>query len=106
MGAVVVEVRDEPQGTLGSARRVCRVRRAALRLCRDAALARRMGFPGTLLWLRPCDHTVAGPQRARTPSRADVLPDAEWAATLGQGVRCRGDGALRSLADLDALGRC
>src|SRR5215204_4017887 len=111
MGAVVVEVRDEPQGTLGkgtlgSVRRVCRVRRAAVRLRRDAALARRMGVHGTVLWLRPCDRTVAGPQRARTLSRADVLPDAEWATTVGQGVRGRGDGALRSLADLDALGRC
>src|SRR5829696_2798257 len=91
MGAVLVEVRDEPEGTLGkgtlgSARRVCGVRRSALRL-------------------RRCDRTLAGPQRARTPSRADVLPDAEGATPLGQGVGGRGDGALRCLADLDALGR-
>jgi protein-S-isoprenylcysteine O-methyltransferase Ste14 len=38
------------------------------------SLARRMGVHGTLLWLRPYHRAVAGPQRARTPSRADVLP--------------------------------
>src|SRR5215204_782655 len=111
MGAVVVEVRDEPEGTLGkgtlgSARRVCGVRRAALRLRRDTTLARWMGVHRDLLQLRRCDRTLAGPRRARTPSRADVLPDAEWAAALGQGVRGRGAGALRCLADLDAHGRC
>src|SRR5215203_2811564 len=111
MGTVFVEVRDEPEGTLGkgtvgSARRVCGVRCAALRLLRDTTLARWMGVHGTLLWLRRCDRTLAGPRRARTPTRADVLPDAKWATPLGQGVRGRGDGALRCLADLDALGRC
>src|SRR5215217_1509336 len=111
MGAVVVEVRDEPEGTLGkgtlgSARRVCGVRRAALRLRRGTTLARWMGVHRDLLQLRRCDRTLAGPQRARTPTRADVLPDAKWATPLGQGVRGRGDGALPHLADLDALGRC
>src|SRR5918912_364316 len=65
-----------------------------------------MGVHGTLLWLRPCDRTLAGPRRARTPGRANVLPDTEGATTVGQGVCGRGDGALRCLADLDALGRC
>src|SRR5215208_3621762 len=111
MGAVVVEVRDEPEcalgkGTLGSARRVCGFRRAALRLRRDTTVARWMGVHRDLLQLRGCDRTLAGPQRARTPSRADVLPDAEGATPLGQGVRGRGDGALHCLVDLDALGRC
>src|SRR5215213_3346 len=111
MGAVVVEVRDEPEcalgkGTLGSARRVRGFRRAALRLRRDTTVARWMGVHRDLLQLRGCDRTLAGPQRARTPSRADVLPDAEGATPLGQGVRGRGDGALHCLADLDALGRC
>src|SRR5215203_4513419 len=96
MGAVVVEVRDEPEcalgkGTLGSTRRVCGVRRAALRLRRDTTLARWMGVHRDLLWLRRCDRTLAGPQRARTPTRADVLPDAKWAIPLGQGVRGRGE---------------
>src|SRR5215212_8872364 len=99
MGAVVVEVRDEPEcalgkGTLGSASRVCGFRRAALRLRRDTTVARWMGVHRDLLQLRGCDRTLAGPQRARTPSRADVLPDAEGATPLGQGVRGRGSGAL------------
>src|SRR5215208_5088149 len=111
MGAVVVEVRDEPEcalgkGTVGSTRRVCGVRRAALRLLRDTTLARWMGVHGTLLWLRRCDRTLAGPRRARTPTRADVLPDTEWATTLGQDVCGRGTATLPHLADLDALGRC
>src|SRR5215217_7609856 len=111
MGAVLVEVRDEPEGTLGkgtlgSARRVCGVRRSALRLRRDTTLARWMGVHRDLLQLRRCDRTLAGPQRARTPTRADVLPDAKWATPLGQGVRSRGTATLPHLADRDALGRC
>src|SRR5919107_173607 len=110
MGTVLVEVRDEPKGTLGkgtlgSARRVCGVHRAALCLRGDTTLARRVGVHGTLLRLRPCDRTLAGPQRPRTPGGADILPDTEGATTLGQGVCGRGAAAVRCLADRDALGR-
>ena len=52
----------------------------------DTTLARWMGVHRDLLQLRRCDRTLAGTQRARTPTRADVLPDAKWATTLGQGV--------------------
>src|SRR5215217_7556850 len=111
MGAVLVEVRDEPEGTLGkgtlgSARRVCGVRRSALRLRRDTTLARWVGAAHLLQPLPRRQPARHGTLRARTPSRADVLPDAEGATPLGQGVRGRGDGALHCLADLDALGRC
>src|SRR5215208_7305448 len=111
MGAVVVEVRDEPEcalgkGTLGSTRRVRGFRRAALGLRRDTTLARWMGVHRDLLQLRRCDRTLASPQRARTPTRADVLPDAKWATPLGQDVCGCGTATLPHLADRDALGRC
>src|SRR3712207_2334336 len=68
VGTALVEVCDEPAGTLGERhlgpdRRVRSVCRAALRLRGNSALYRRMGIHYDLLRHRPGDHPLAGPRR-------------------------------------------
>src|SRR5215207_6408350 len=111
LGAVLVEVCDEPEGTLDERflsphRRVCSVCRAGVRVRGHSALACRMGVLGDLLRRRSGDRTVADPRRSRTPGREALLPDTERTTTLGQGVPGYDHAALCCLADLDALGRC
>src|SRR5829696_3892467 len=109
VGAVLVEVCDEPQGTHGERiagpdSRVRSVRHAAVRGCGDGALVRRMGVHGDLLRLLPGDHSLGGPRKPRAPGRETGRPHTEGPTALGQGVRGCGDAPICCLADLDASG--